>query len=402
MKKIIYILMLLHVLAAFSQKHTNLWYFGINAGLDFNNGNPVPVFGGQTFTAEGSSSIADENGSLLFYTDGVTVYNKNHQIMQNGDGLMGHSSCSQSALIVGRPGSDTRFYIFTVGAMEDPNGLNYSEVDMTLNGGLGAVTAVKNINLLGNTTEGITATLHSNGEDIWVVVHPLSNNTLCSYLLTVEGLNQTPVVSNAGPAFVMDFDDVYDEAGSMKISPDGSRLAIASQGKGTIVFDYNKATGAVSNAVQVEPGSDMPYGVEFSPSGRLLYTTKREKLTQYNLQAADIAASGIVVLQDDYLNIALMQLASNGKIYKAESLQDFLTVINNPDVLGMGCNAQFMSVYLGGDGYSMLGLPNAITSYFLVPDFEAENVCLNAQTQFTLNWNRTPDSVVWNFGDGTT
>ena len=42
---------------------------------------------------------------LLFYTDGMTVYNKNHVIMPNGNFLTGHSSSSQSGVIVKKPGS---------------------------------------------------------------------------------------------------------------------------------------------------------------------------------------------------------------------------------------------------------------------------------------------------------
>src|SRR5690606_37559289 len=102
-------------ISTYAQEH-NIWYFGTYAGLDFNSGVPVALTDGQLNTMEGSASIADSNGNLLFYTNGVSVWNKNHEIMENGTGLMGDSSSIQSALIVLKPGSNTIYYIFTVAA----------------------------------------------------------------------------------------------------------------------------------------------------------------------------------------------------------------------------------------------------------------------------------------------
>lgn len=75
----------------FAQGEANIWYFGSQAGLDFSNGSPVALTDGQLNTDEGCATLSNAAGQLLFYTDGVTVYNKNHQIMLNGTGLMGKS-----------------------------------------------------------------------------------------------------------------------------------------------------------------------------------------------------------------------------------------------------------------------------------------------------------------------
>src|SRR6185295_10516236 len=90
---------------------------------------------------EGSASIADENGDLLFYTDGLSVWNKNHQIMPNGSGMLGNPSSTQSALIIPVPSSDSLYYIFVC----DGGTAHYSQLDMTLNGGLGDLNTIKNV-----------------------------------------------------------------------------------------------------------------------------------------------------------------------------------------------------------------------------------------------------------------
>ena len=113
MKKIILLPLLFCASFAFSQKEANIWYFGDHAGLDFNSGVPVALTDSQMFTHEGCAVLSNSAGQLLFYTDGKTIWNKNHQVMMNGTGLMGDFSSTQSAIIVPKPSSSTLFYVFT-------------------------------------------------------------------------------------------------------------------------------------------------------------------------------------------------------------------------------------------------------------------------------------------------
>src|SRR4051812_3698398 len=123
------ILLILLGLAGHSQKESNIWYFGYGAGLDFNSGAPVTLTNGQISQWEGVATVSDAAGSLLFYTDGITVWNRVHAVMNNGNGLLGDYSSTQSATIVPKPGSTTQYYIFTTGAVGGP--FCYSIVDMT-------------------------------------------------------------------------------------------------------------------------------------------------------------------------------------------------------------------------------------------------------------------------------
>jgi hypothetical protein len=129
MKRKLLLFVLCLPLLGLAQKEGNIWYFGQNAGLDFNSGSPVALTDGMLNSIEGCASICDANGDLLFYTDGMTVYNKNHGVMPNGTGLLGNSSSTQSAIIVKKPMSNNLYYIFTVdGISGNAGGLNYSVV----------------------------------------------------------------------------------------------------------------------------------------------------------------------------------------------------------------------------------------------------------------------------------
>jgi hypothetical protein len=63
------------ILNASGQSETNIWYFGEKAGLDFNSGAPVPLLNSSMGASEGCASICDKEGNLLFYTNGVAIWN---------------------------------------------------------------------------------------------------------------------------------------------------------------------------------------------------------------------------------------------------------------------------------------------------------------------------------------
>src|SRR4051812_40044168 len=99
MKKLLLMLSTIAFLTpAFSQHQTDNWFFGVNAGINFSTGAAVDFNGSALNTTEGCSSMSDAAGNVLFYTDGVSVWNKNNQVMPNGTGLLGSTSSTQSAL----------------------------------------------------------------------------------------------------------------------------------------------------------------------------------------------------------------------------------------------------------------------------------------------------------------
>jgi len=131
----------------------------------------------------------------------------------------------------------------------------------------------------------------------------------------------------------------------------------------------------------------------------ILYVSVRGNgVFQYNLQAgsvSDIINSQLklTTLPRPYCG---MQLATDGKIYIAKSSQFKIDVIDNPNIVGIGCNYQFEYLYLGGRR-SRLGLPPFIQTFLQIEDIQFENVCLGDTTNFSLT--DIVDSVIWDFGD---
>src|SRR5438093_166854 len=110
--KLLFLLFSLNFLSQAQPHRSDNWYFGAYAGLNFSSGTPATLTNGALYTTEGCATISDSTGSLLFYTDGVTVWNRYHLMMPNGTNLHGDPSSTQSAIIVAKPGSNTQYYLF--------------------------------------------------------------------------------------------------------------------------------------------------------------------------------------------------------------------------------------------------------------------------------------------------
>ena len=384
----------------FAQGEGNIWYFGINAGIDFNSGTPVALTNGALSTNEGCATISNSAGSLLFYTDGITVWNRDHLAMPNGTGLLGDPSATQSGIIGPKPGSPNVYYVFTVAATGGSDGLRYSEVDMTLDGGLGDVTAVKNIPLATFVTEKITVVKQANGIDFWVIAHDFSTNAFFVYSVTSTGVNSNPVISNAGSL------DSFAGVGYLKASSDGSKLVQALYYVGIVdVLDFNATTGVVTLDFTFTPPFIEVYGVEFSPDGTKLYVSgvAIDFIYQYDMSLINSAAiiaseTNIGTSIADTSLYSAMQIAPDGKIYIAKFGEQSLACINNPNALGNASGFVENSVSLLGS-LCQYGLPNFIQSFFLVPSITNNNLCFGDSTNFTLSSTASIDSVRWNFND---
>lgn len=367
MKKVIITFFLLTSLITTAQKEANIWYFGRNAGINFSVGNPIALNNGQLNTFEGCSTISDKNGNLLFYSDGSTVWNRNHTIMPNGTNLLGNSSSTQSALIVPNPTINNIYYLFTVDAQENNmHGVNYSIIDMNLNSGNGDIIT-KNVPLINTATEKITAVIGKSCDAIWVITADINN--FYAYEVTTAGVNTTPVQSSLVSSL-----GLLSSRGYLKTSPDGTKLAMAAAESGSYLYDLDTNSGVITNGRRLDLDFNDGYGIEFSITGNKLYvaTGISSNGGTANLYQFDTSTSDINIINNSrgtpfYTyqgSRAALQIGPNGKIYHAVNRQNFLGVINFPENSKNTINYIHNGVNLNGRESSQ-GLPPFIQSYFL-------------------------------------
>ena len=401
------------ILNAYGQRETNIWYFGEKAGLDFNSGAPVPLLNSSMGASEGCASICDKEGNLLFYTNGVAIWNRNHEVMDNGYDLSGNISSTQSSIIVPYPGNDSLYYVFVVDNHGGPKGISYSVININANNGLGKVNT-RNIILTQNTTEKITAVHDCNNKDVWLLVRLWNSNRYYSFRIGKNGIDKDPVISFTSNTLS---GHIWGTLGNMKFSPNSQKVAAAHGWSINYIElgNFSRLTGEVTNVEKLvvsPPGftgfETGPYGLEFSPDSRYLYVYAAYGGTKSFIYQFDLTFSTISEIQNsrrlvtelNYPYAGSMQLAPDQKIYITNSFDSSLSVIHQPNIAAPSCNFEYAAVSLGRR--VALGLPNFIQSYtdpdFSAGDFSATN-CESGNLNFYINRKGDINAVKWDFGD---
>jgi hypothetical protein len=371
-------LLLLCSSSAFAQKEYFRWNFGDGFALNFNAGSPPDTsLPGGYFFFEGSATMCHRTtGALLFYTNGVSVWDSQHGLMPNGDGIMGvglngDASGAQSALIIPMPDDTNKYYIFTAdqeGYAGTTRGYHYSIVDMTLNSGRGNVTTTKNVQLMTTCSEVQTAVKHPNGRDYWVINHGLRNNYFYARLVTPSGIS-TAVTSQVGTT---NYPTNQLSLGNLKASPNGRKLSYTIYNGLVEIYDFDPCTGTVSNAItlkSVGSGSTWAYSSSFSPNSKKLYFNHTGALWQYDVSLSSATAiqnSGTLVKDPADSTYTFyeggLQLGPDGKIYVRPSyLGALLGIIYYPDTTAAACGFDVNAyTWPGGQQSNWMGLPNNI------------------------------------------
>ncbi|MBO0937851.1 gliding motility-associated C-terminal domain-containing protein [Fibrella sp. HMF5335] len=426
------------------QKQGVKWFFGGNAGLDFQGGSPKALDNGKLNTIEGTSSIADTKGKLLFYTDGISVYDRNGNKMpslipNDTTKLGGNIRSTQSALIVPKPvcnGCDYLYYVYTTAEIRGTRQLTYSVVDMRYNKGNGAIID-RNIPVGGTTpsTERSASVRNDRDTTYWAITHDYGTNCFrVNHLTRAE--SATAATYCVGTAH----DTPQKGEGQMKVGPatdttnKGQRpLAVVipgdtTKGKETHNFvellNFNDSTGKVTEPlrrIDLGPAPPKAYGVEFSPDGKTLYVSMLADtnangslkglsyILRYDLtQPSDslIKSSKTVVDSSSTRQYGSLQVAPDGKIYVAIKDNPSLGVILNPNG-GLLDSLKFQAdgINLGGK-ISQLGLPNQVANFnekSNSPGLAVSDTCAGQPTTFqiTPNCQKLKEQYTLNFGDGS-
>ncbi|MCK4820932.1 hypothetical protein KA005_34525, partial [bacterium] len=280
---------------------------------------------------------------------------------------------------------------------------------MNLNEGLGDVV-MKGEKLLYKPSKRITAAYHDNHHDIWLITHENLTDRYYSFLITGDGVTETPVISTVGTMISST------TTGQLKVSPDGSKIVCSythdGDGEGFDLFQFNASTGELFNPLTFTTTTRGINGSEFSPDGSILYILQSGSIGEATLFQYDVSEynyntieeSRATILHPVYNILEEMQLAPNGKIYFTKGGGDIyglkhLGAIHAPNRSGTDCDVEENSLYL--DGIQNLNPnPNFIQNYFFSNDFIFDNSCLGDSIYFQIVSTDQVDSVLWKFGDG--
>ncbi|PZX60347.1 CHU domain-containing protein [Algoriphagus ratkowskyi] len=371
----------------------NIWYFGDGAGLDFNpdpddpdapTPRPIASRHPQNIPA-GTTTISSQDGEVLFFTDGQSVWDLNGNLMANGDDIGGDNGSSQAVLAVPVPQEETLFYLFT--SQLSVNGTHeakFSLVDIKAENPTGVGNVVTKDNFLFSPSTEHTAALDA-GDTTWVMYHELGNNTFRAYPVSANGIG-SPILSSVGSNH-----SYGSGAGTMKFNSDGDKVAVTISEGGCNkleIFDFDSDTGQMSEYALIDLGCDGDvYGLEFSEDGERVLVSYRNggpgieefiiKANENNDASSAVCPtcfngastrsqieSCIISTKKQISDTAgkdlgALQIGPNGQIYVAVVGDNRIGQIN----VGSGCNSQSSFTQEGVDampGTSNLGLPSFV------------------------------------------
>jgi len=418
----------------FAQGEANVWYFGNGAGLDFNFTPPAVLENGNALmdggaTMEGAGSISDADGNLVFYTNGKTVFNRNHVTMLNGTGLLGGSgSSAQTGLCLPVNGSTTQYFIFSTddGALRS----YFSIVDMTLDGGLGGVSTKNSALVASNCSEAVVAipeydiSNDPTGES-WIIFHDHNSNNFRVYKTSGTAVNKVA-------DYAVGFTPSGQSAQLMKTNGCFNKIGVSYYNFGRVdLCPFNNVTGVVSEPSMILEGTGGApflnpeiFGIEFSPNDQFLYIAEsglnsRKTIYQFKIDVAtgitnppEVLASKKYFTADGTISrMGHLQLGPDGKIYVpgfAFSSPTYINVIPNPNVAWtattptVAAPAEFeylkyiYSAKLVGEGLPIFSqnLLRKIKIFY-------NNACEGGTTSFSYLFGGSAVSQTWDFGDPT-
>ncbi|HRD80682.1 MAG TPA: PKD domain-containing protein, partial [Saprospiraceae bacterium] len=387
------------------------------------------------------TDICDRDGNLLFYTNGYTIMNRLHEVMENGAGLSPGiftndwlpygQTLHQGALFLPVPDVDSLYILIhprqeylpqmnQYGQVHSNWPLHYSTIELSQQYPDGRVTEKNVVLYEGQVTFGqVAACRHANGRDWWILVFKYFSNEYLRYLLHPGGITTYPPgsVGQLRPSGV----------GQAVFSPDGTKYArlnldgFAINKQHIDVYDFDRCTGMLSNPILFHPlHVSSNGGMAISPNSRYLYFLGWSKIYQYDLNAPNIESSATLIAeyveQPGVQRFSGGQLAPDGKIYiSGASSSSYIHVIHNPNAAGAACEFEQGGLFLGAQARNGRGITSH-AYYGLGPwdgspcdtlgiDHHPQAAFRHREQSGTVGfWDYSlffPTQWAWDFGDGS-
>ena len=379
-KTIILLINFLFLFQLQAQNETTKWYFERFNGLDFSGDTVKYLSGCQFGLSESSSSICDSNGNLMFYSNGITLYNKFNKFVKDGNDLgfsfnPNETTSRQGTLLLKHPDNDSLIFLFCTDYQGRSGGLVYSIINIHGNSDSGEVLS-KKIKLVSPVNESIHAVNHQNGRDIWIVCHSVGGDLFHLFLLKKDGVNICPMTNSIGWPHS---NDKLDAQTNLKFSPNGKMITQHETYWGnTETFSFDSETGKMKDTIFFSRFISVP-GFDYSSNSKVLYLNQVDSITQIELETKK--KTRIKNFDQNKLPEQI-QLGPDGKIYGAIYQSRDLFVIDRPERAGDSCRVIIKKNFLQNTG--LTAMPNFNQSYFNTNsiDYRYEQNCISNSINF--------------------
>ena len=325
--------------------------------------------------------MSDSSGQYIFSTNGISIRNKTHGVMQGGEMINPGEFWNKNyddfypspfdAYAIPAPGVKDGYYLFHYGIDRSAftgwdtwnSPLYYSFIDMNQNNGLGRAMKVNQV-LVKNKLIGMAIVKLGNGRDWWVLTGVADKPIHYLFLVSPSGISG-PFEQNIGPDFPS-----WEGGGNPIFTPDGNTYIRPDAHNGMRIYDFDRCTGQLSN-LRIIPYTDPFYivGLAFCSSSRFLYGNSLEQMMQFDMGASNVGASMDTIAMNDGFAIPAPPFqpdfwhgtrGPDGKIYLCGTGSSImLHVINQPELPGLACDIALHGIKLPTTNYwSMSAFPN--------------------------------------------
>lgn len=360
-------LLLLIPRISFSQQETFNWKIGRFNTLKFTSNPPVFLTQNLFTYEEASATISDDNGNLLYYTNGLDVYDGTQNIINNGNNISGINqfsnypevfSSTQGCVFQKVPRNNSLILLFTLNDFYSiDKKLKYNIINLNQN-----TVVVKSRTLSDQKalSEKMIIANHCNNVDKWLITseHSLnSSNKIIFhvYLITENGVQNTAVSSQ------IDLNDVFClMSGQMKVNNQGNQIVMSTD-KGIALFQFDSFSGDILLQKTINtPEIGSGYGIEYSPNDKILYVDENQ---------IDLATEQIFKYKPE-VSFSQLQIGCDDKIYRYGFVDSIyinnswikggrsIETINNPNQLNSNCDFQPNVFQFIDSTFPTIGLPN--------------------------------------------
>lgn len=413
------------------------WMFGYRAGLNFGTspftsspptvlaGNPTDNGGGADAVGglETSTTVCNPASAVVLYSNQVRYYNGANASFAFPGGNQAYGSSTNGCVSVPDPNNANQYYMFVA---NDQTGGGARGLHYWLYNTSGAMSAVTNIATSNQVDETLCASSDGNG-GYWIIAHGFSAASYYVWHVTTAGVTQHATFPQSPPGAIAQ----WSNNASIKVNRCQDRIAWGSINGGLEVYSWNRNTGTIGanlfRKTGLTPGI---YGLEFSPSGRFVYTGRHDenRLIQHDINNPGNAP---VIVSNTNPNgesgVGTMQLGPDNKIYvtlksgTGNTGTVYIGVINSPDVLdvaggpGTGCNFQptgfvlkpnnaapYPNIFLGiaNEAWMSPKAPTISTSVGATCSTIIHTI--DFETYFNTDINLVAATLEWSFNNGTT
>ena len=357
-----------------------MWFFGNGVIGDFTNGAPtfssLPVLDvfDPPISYEGTAAVSNEKGDLLWVSNGIRVWDVDGVNVHDGfstgnEGDKMTGSAVQGVFITRHQLNPKVYHVFCTDDVLS-GGLGVDGLDHYTVNDKGQIINGPTTIQSGRTFEGISATKHGNGVDIWVVAQDFATGYYNAYLIDCNGLNIGASILNQdmGIKFINWQYNLNKDMtrGALEFSWDGKKMGQGHPASWPVgyqeasTFDFDNLTGILSNPINFSSiqKNIIIYDIEFSAdNSRLYFTTKESRVGYY-----DISSDDSLTIHESFTYIdsltkgnssqgaeASIEMGADGKMYINNVKESDLFVINGD---------KLDPIDVGADISGTIGLPN--------------------------------------------